>query len=499
MLVVVDLGTSGCKVLAFDPQGRRLAYGRRTYSATLDATGRVEQSSDSWWDAFRGALHEAGVRSLLDRVAAIAITSLRAAVLAIDGAGTALGPAILASDQRAREEALFLRQFIGEERLYDITGLRTDFYFPLPRILWLKKHHRDIFGRAKKLIGGQEYLIQRLCGRVVMDTSHASRWLCFNVRAREWDSELLEKLDLRSGIFPELVDPGATVGEVEPALAREIGLPVVPVVAAGGDQTCASLGMGALDAGTLTINHGTGTFLESPRRFPQFDKEKRFLCSVHVVPGEWIVECPILVAGRLLDEQMKFFCGPEVDVESEYARVFDMAASPTTGEALVYLPYQGGSTSPHWQERLRGVIWGLQSSTQPRQILRALGEGILFDVRRSIDLFPTRPTEVIVAGRLAQLDGFNQMQADILNLPVVRVAEPEATALGAAIVASVSVGVHPSIPEAVKAMTRKVESSQKCPRADSRDHYQNLFDKHERILRWALHEAKEGTKSPCPS
>jgi sugar (pentulose or hexulose) kinase len=226
LIVAIDLGTSACKVVAFDAKGRRIAYGRRGYSNLLDRNGRIEQSPATWWSGVKDAVRASGIGKFRRPVAGYAISTLRAAVLPLDARGRPLGPAILAPDTRASAEVNSLSGLLGEEALYRASGLKLTSYASLPRILWLKRATPQIFSRTASIVCAQDYLIQKLCGRLITDYSHASRTMCLNIRSKQWDSRVLESSGLSCELFPELVDPGSVVGELSRKASRTLGIPV---------------------------------------------------------------------------------------------------------------------------------------------------------------------------------------------------------------------------------------------------------------------------------
>jgi glycerol kinase len=488
VLVAVDIGTSSCKILAFDLQGHRLAFGQGRYQNSFADDGQAEQDPDRWWSAFLATFRAAGIHDLSDRIAGLAVTSLRAAVLPIDNSGRALSCASLAHDQRARDELSFLRTRITDEEIYFRTGLRPNSYFSLPRMLWYRNHKPELYPLTSKFVSAQDYVIRKLCGRVVTDRSHASRSMCFNIHQREWDAEILAKVGLPLSLLAELVDPGDCVGKVSRSVSDALGLPQVPIIAAGGDQMCAAVGMGILEDTSVSINHGTGSFIESPRRLITLDQGKRHLCSIHVLPKQWIIEFPLLATGRLVEEFIANVFGLGIDPEQVYARAFQLARDRPHKGSLLFLPFQAGSTAPHWCPELSGIISGLRSSHDRFDLIRSLIEGIVIEIKRCVSVLSVSPKEIVVAGGLSRHPEFNQIQADIYNVPVIPTREVEATALGAAIVAAVGLGLHPTFSDAVNNMVSRECADTKYPIEGNREYFSEIFHLQDNVLRFALEQ-----------
>lgn len=485
VIVAIDLGTSACKVVAFDRLGNRVAYGHSPYCSLIDATGRVEQDASIWWNAVKKAVRIADLERHQKRIVAYSVSSLRAAVLPVDFRGRALCAAILASDLRATLEAKWIATRFGESELYKRTGLRVSTYASLARILWLKKNKPGVFSLTAKMFSAQDYLIYQLTGRAITDSSHASRTLCSNIHTKAWDSEIMRISGLSRDLFPDVVHPGTVVGDLHPTASRALGVPVAPVVAAGGDQMCASVGLGGTFPGEVTINHGTGSFVEKLVNEPTLDPRASSLCSVHVLTNCWIQEFPLLTTGRNLEALAKVFQRSSENPATLINASLSKSMRHLDGRSLLFLPYQAGSTAPHWNSRLPGAIWGLKSGDGAPEIVRAFLESVAFDLRRCIQRLPKVPQEISVGGRLAKLKKYNQLQADVLGIPIVRTAEYEATALGCAVLGFVALGIYSSSRHAVKEMVRRVASSCCRPRTREATTYQRLFEAQEKLLKVA--------------
>jgi sugar (pentulose or hexulose) kinase len=490
LVVSLDLGTSACKVVAFDRRGRRAAYGRSTYDNLLGANGRAEQNPLNWWKGLKEAIHASGIQKRRNPIVGYTISTLRAAVLAVDGRGRPLAPAILASDRRATEETDFLAKRFGEERLYKTTGLRSSTYSSLARILWLKNHKPDIFARTARILCAQDYLVNKLCEYTITDRSHASRTLCLDIHTKQWNCKLMEPLGLWCDLFPTVVDPGTVIGELSSRASRALQVPVAPVIAAGGDQMCASVGLGAVNSEQVSINHGTGSFVERPTPAPVLDKQRKSLASIHVLPDRWVQEFPILLTGSLLEHLAGTTFGSRADFPRSLESALSLSPCAGRQTSLMFLPYQGGSTAPHWNDDLPGVLWGLRCHHQTSNVLRSLLEAVIFDLRRCIAALPQKPKEILVGGHLTHARAFNQMQADIFDIPVTKPLETEATALGAAVVAFIALGFHPSAQAAVEAMVHCDDNCGLVPNTHTKSYYEDLFNQQSELLKLATLHAK---------
>ena len=483
LVAAVDVGTTGCKVVLFDRKGRRAGYGYTRCEPTYRPGGEVEQAPGTWWRAVVRAAGEAMAGVPPDRVAAVALTSQRASVIPVDARGRTLGPALMWQDKRAAALCDELRRTLDPRRVYRRTGLRVDPYFSLARILWLRRVRTRVFDRAAKVVGVFDLVLHRLTGQFVTDHSQASRTLLFDVHARRWHRPLLDRFDIPLDKLPRVVPPGSVVGPLCRTAATRLGLrPGTPVVAGGGDQPCSALGMGAAGANDCSINTGTGSFLLACQTRVVLDPKRRYLCSAHVLPGCWAMEAGLLATGRVVDWYARRF------LDTGGAEALSRMARRTRpgADGLVAAPHLVGAAAPHWDPLARGAVWGLGLHHRPEDVLRALVESICFELRANLDVFAqsgVRPSQVWVSGGLARSGVFNQMQADVFDLPVVRAREQETAALGAAIVGAVAIGWYGDLSRAARAMTGR--HGRPCvPRADRVGVYEAVRARQQALARW---------------
>ena len=455
LVAAVDVGTTGCKVVLFDRRGRRAGYGYQRCEPTYRAGGAVEQQPGAWWRAVVRAADQATRDTAADRIAAVALTSQRASVIAVDARGRALLPALMWQDKRALAVCDELRHALNEARVYQRTGLRVDPYFSLARMVWLRRNQPSVFDRAAKILGVFDVVLYRLTGEFVTEHSQASRTLLFDVHRRRWHAPLLKRLDIPADKLPRVVASGSVVAGLSRTAADRLGWGRgIPVVAVGGDQPASAVGMGAARPNDCSINTGTGSFLLACQDRVVLDRRRRYLCSAHVLPGCWAMEAGLLATGLAVDWYARRFMG--TDGVEALDRVLRRTRPGADG--LVALPHLVGAAAPHWEPRASGALWGLRLHHGPEHVLRSLVEAVCFDLRANLDVFAesgVHPGEIRVSGGLARCGAFNQMQADVFGRPVVRVRESETSALGAAIVGAAALGWYADAHQATDAMTRR--------------------------------------------
>jgi sugar (pentulose or hexulose) kinase len=493
LVAAVDMGTSGCKVILFDPLGRIVSSGFIPYMNRQIPPDRVEQNPEVWWDAICGASRQAlEAESFPERVKAVAITGQRASAIPVDLNGKPLRPAIQTQDKRSTPQCEKIRYSLGEDEIYQRTGVIVDPYFVAPKILWIKDEERGIFARTHKFLTVQDFITYHLCGEFAIDFSQASRSMLFNITSRGWDRRILDRLGIPLEKLPSVYPSGSVVGEITSSAAEATGFREgTRVVAAGGDQPCAAVGIGAVEPHILSATTGTGTYVLAARSRPEWDPQRRFLCSCHVLPDLWAIEAGILVTGAALPWFLENFYRVEGE-EDPYSALEDMARdSPVGARGLLFIPHFAGSVSPYWNPNARGCLHGLTLGHSRGDIARSLVEGIFLEVKKNIDLLSSprvQGMEVRVSGGVTKSDFFNQLQADIYGYPVRR-ARGETTSLGAAILAGTAIGWYGSLREGLDGMLGRDEMEVKPPYPESHRLYQQILKRHHE-----LYTALEKTK-----
>ena len=443
-MIVVDVGTSSLRSSVATLDGKLLFTASRSYSPVFLGGPRVEQDPETWRLAALATLKEAaafvGEKKL--GVLALSLTSQRASVIPVDGEGRALRPALMWQDKRSVAECDRIRERMPMEAIYGKTGLRIDPYFSAPKIAWLRNNEKDVYDRAAKFIGVQDWVAFALTGRFVTDASQACRTMLMDIRSRSWDRELMDSIDLDESRLPELVPPGSVGGALTATAAAAVGLaPGLPVILSGGDQQNAALALNVLTPGTVEATAGTGSFMIAFADQPFLDPRMRTLCSCAAAPDSWVVEAGLLTSGALyawVNEQL--FRGLSLkDIDAEVLR------SPVGANGVVALPHFKGSAAPYWNPAAKGVFFGVGLDTTRGDLARSILEGIAVEMSENLEIMTGligRVEEISVAGGLTRFDEFNRIQANCFDRPVFRYANSEASTLGALMNACVSLGVH---------------------------------------------------------
>jgi xylulokinase len=428
----IDIGTSGCKAVAFAADGRALATAQREYRVRFTPDGGAELDPTEVMNQCFAAIAEAAGQVRHDPVRGLGISSQGEAFTAVDRTGQPLCHAMVSSDVRATPHVARWTQEFGEERLYQITGHTAHPMFTLFKLLWLKEHRPDVWRSAARFLCFEDLLQLRLGLDPTMGWPLAGRTMLFDVRRHEWSGEILDRLGLTPARLARPVPSGTVAGTV----AAQLGLPanVVVVVAGGHDQPCGALGAGVTAPGMAMYATGSVECICPAFAQPVFNPTLRRynLCTYdHAVPGMSTTVAFSLTGGNLLQWYRDQFAPGQ-----DYGAVLATAAPEPTG--LLVLPYWTPSGTPHFDVHTPGAILGFRLSTTRGEILRALLEGVAFEMRLNLEILHEAGgaiRELRAIGGGAKSAFWTQLKADVLGKPITTLNVTEAGCLGVALLA----------------------------------------------------------------
>lgn len=458
-----DLGTSALKLLLIDEKRRILCSMTETYPVSYPHPGWSEQNPADWWNAFC-----VGVKKLLAEfpaaeVAGIGVAGQMHGLVALDGEGKVIRPAILWNDGRTSRETAWLNTAVGKQKLSDLTANVAFAGFTAPKLLWMRGNEPENFARIAKILLPKDYLNYRLTGRFATDVSDASGTLYFDVKRRAWSREMLDVLGVKPSQLPEIFESFAPIGTLLPDVARELGLPASVTVAAGaGDNAAAAIGTGTVGAGRCNISLGTsGTVFISSDRF-SVDPFNALHSFCHADGGYHLMGCILSAASC-----NQWFCGKVLettDYEGEQAKI---ARENLGRNRAFFLPYLMGERSPINDTDATGLFIGLRPDTTRADLLQAVMEGVCFAIRDNLEVAVKQgisPTESSVCGGGAKSHLWLEILASVLNIDLLVPTSEEGPGMGGALLAMSACGLDggavPQIKERIRpdpALVRRYE------------------------------------------
>jgi len=475
LLLSIDAGTTSVKAGIFTPNGESLAIERVEYTIDIPQPGYAELDPEIYWRASVQAVRQAVSHSGADvkQITAVTVSSQGETVIPVDKRGHPLHPAILWLDNRAIDEASWLQEQIGK-RAYDIAGIpEISPTWTACKILWLKNHFHEMFENTHKFLLVQDWLVYRLTGQFVTDGSISCTTLLMDISRNLWWQDSLGILDLPDRLLCEIYDQGAIAGQLTRAAAEQMGLvPKTSVVLGGMDQAVGAIGAGNYSPGIISETTGAALAIQITIPRPDIDHSRRISVNIHSAPGMYLFQpfCP--TAGLALQWFRDVFGEPEISTASlqgkdAYDVLTDMAALASPGcDGLLMLPHLSGSLTPIVNSAARGVFSGFSLAHQKSHFVRAILEAVAFMLRRNLEVAVSSGIEVYeirTSGGGARSKLWNQIKADVCNIPVVSLASEEAALLGDAILGGVATGVFASLEEGVKQMVALADMTNPGP------------------------------------
>jgi glycerol kinase len=453
-ILAIDQGTTSTRAIVFERTGRPIASAQREFQQHYPRDGWVEHDPETIWQDTLAVCRDALARATLDAaaIAAIGIANQRETVVLWERAtGRPVHRAIVWQDRRTAERCRRLVEDGHEALVCASTGLVIDPYFSASKLAWLLDEvpgARAAAERGELAFGTiDSFLLWRLTGGRVhaTDASNASRTMLYNIHRQDWDDDLLRLLGIPRAVLPEVRDCSGLFGTTPADL---FGAPV-PVTGMAGDQQAATIGQACIRPGMVKSTYGTGCFALLNTGATPVSSSNRLLTTIAWrIDGEvtYALEGSIFVAGaavQWLRDGLKLI-GQAGDSEP-------LAASIESTGGVYLVPAFVGLGAPIWDPHARGIITGLTRSTGIAEIVRATLEAVGYQTRdlmlaMQADLPEGHGQAALrVDGGMVANNWLCQFLADILDVPVERPVVTETTALGAAYLAGLAVGLYPSL------------------------------------------------------
>lgn len=459
LLIGVDLGTHSLRVNVFSPRGRIIDSGYGSYPLQKPRPMWVEQNPEEWWNAFLKSIGEIKQRGKVDfsRVAVIAIGGQTNGHVFLDANGNTLGSSIVWQDRRASDEAEWLQTvFSAEDRIrYLGVNLPLDSSTIPARVLWLLKHEPEKMHKAKVMLQPKDFINFRLTG--VAATDVVSCKTIINLNTNKFDPEYFEKAKIPLAIIPPAYQPISIIGSTKGHTA--IGLPDgIPVVCGTIDAWTTILGSGVVSPGQAAQVSGTSEVLsvvsESVVNTDRFNVIPSF--------GQVIFNGPTQSGGGSLEWFANILLGGEVPAkqrEEVFRKWFkDIHTIPAGSHGVIFLPYLQGERAPIWDSKARGGFIGLNTTHGQLSLVRAILEGVAFNMRHVLDIIEEvghiTVDTIHIAGGGAKNEKWNQIKADILNREILRPQVLDTTSLGAAMLGGIGVGIYSDYAHAAASAVR---------------------------------------------
>jgi len=460
LLLGVDFGTGGAKAALIDSAGQQLGYAFEEYPILTDRPGWSEHDAPRYWEVF-GRL----VRAVLDEsrcapadIRGVAISSALPSVVLVDRDGEPLPRAYNLMDRRATAEVTWLKEHIGADRIFAITGNRLEDHPALVNVLWERNNRPERFKTIAKVLTIDGFITFKLTGQATVHYSAAPFFgIAYDIVGRRFEPGLLEAIGVDAALLPRLCRCEDIVGEVTPRAAAESGLAAGTPVA-GGQVDCNAgwLQGGALEPGDIQMNLGTaGNFgiIHRDRDFIFSESGAASINFAYTVGSEdtYVTVPTTTTGGQTLRYLRDQFSPAEMEIErttgiSAYDLLTRQAERVPMGcEGLLFLPYLMGERTPIWDVNARGVLFGLSLNHTRSHVVRAAMEGVAFALYHSFEtlsdsgLTVNYPLVLNEGGARSSL--WRRIITDVFDVGTVLLARRTGAPFGDAILAGVATGV----------------------------------------------------------
>lgn len=477
VVIGLDLGTGGVRAIAVDLHGQLLAQTTKSYPLFTPQPGWTEQSPVDWVSASLAALSDVAQQLGEHRVIALGLSGQMHGMVPLDADDRVLRPAILWNDQRTGKAAEAIEAAIPRPELIQRTGNPAITGFQLPKLIWLRAEEPLAYGQVHRVLLPKDYLGYILTGEAVTEPSDASGTGCFNLAKRQWDTDILNALEIDPAWFPRVMNSTAIAGYLKSDIATRVGLPAgLPVIAGGGDNAAAAISLGISvrhpNRGSLSI--GTSGVIFAPCEHPRPDSEGRVHLFCHADGGYHLLGVTLAAGGSL--RWYRETIAPQI----AFADLMQMAESSTPGSrGVLFLPHLAGERSPYLDPEARGAWVNLALAHSQADLIRAVLEGVAFSLREALDVIHeiTPLDQLLATGGGARSSIWLKILADVLQTELIAPKAEEGAAYGAAILAMVGVGAYPDLETAFQILPAVSDVVQ--PQENSA--YESAFQKYRHL------------------
>lgn len=450
-LLAIDQGTTSSRAIVFSATGEVIALAQSEFPQHYPEPGWVEHDPEVIWatvlSTSREAIRQAEKAGY--KVEAAGITNQRETTVVWDKkTGAPLYNAIVWQDRRTADRCGILRAKGVEDEIRTKTGLLLDPYFSATKIAWILDHVDGARARAQQgeLAFGtiDSWLIWRLTGgaRHVTDATNASRTSLFDITNGRWDEGLLEVFAVPEAILPEVLDCADDFGEIE---AAHFGR-AIPIRGVAGDQQAATIGQTCFEPGDMKSTYGTGAFLLLNTGDTLVQSQNQLLGTIaYRISGKTVyaIEGSILSAGSTIQ-----WLRDGLGLITQASEIEDLAASAMSDHGVFLVPAFTGLGAPYWDPDARGALLGLTRGTGRAEIAQAALDSAVHQTCDLLDAMAADGVEVRqlkVDGGMARNNTFLKRMANLAGIDVVRPANTETTAWGAAFLAGLGIGMFSSL------------------------------------------------------
>jgi len=415
-ILTIDFGTTNLKAFLWNKEGkiifRKIVFTPLNEDYSISPFFLKKYIEDIFKD----------LGNKIRKIKGISVSGMGEAGLLIDSYGNPLTNIFSWLDMRGDREIKILEN-IGRDRIFEITGLKISPKYSLAKILWIRENLKEIWMKRYKWLNVIDYINYLLTGRIMTDYTLANRMLLFDIKNKNWSSEILNLCDLDISLLPDIYPAGSIVGELSFYFQKEFSIPSIPVVLGGHDHPIASIPL-FLDSKTLLDSWGTAEALLLSTNYPLLRKEigEKGFSVGYIFENSYYLIAGIHFSGGIkkwLKENLKW------SIPKYYNK-------PTN---IFFFPYIMGRNITLPNPHLKGIFYGIDINTKILDLKKAIWEGVFYETKiiiEEIHKIGFNIEKIITVGGMVRYKNLLKLKSDVLNIPILISKEKELTSKGSA-------------------------------------------------------------------
>jgi xylulokinase len=457
----VDVGTSSLKSVVFDTNANKLLSFNEEYQIITPKSNYAEENPLDWYNASVKTLIKIG--KLYPKCKGLSFSGQMHGLVLLDKDDNILRNAIIWCDFRTNEMKEYIEKYISDEEVKRITGNHISLSFTLAKLLWVKENERDIFDKIDKVMLPKDYVKYMLTGNFSTDISDASGMQMVDINTYDYSKELLDKFGIPLRILPPIVKSTTPIGKLKKELQESTKLTDLVVVSGAGDQAACAIGSGIYKNDQISLVLGSSGVVLSPIEKNDIKQlESNVFIGANDKPFTMLVTNGCGLSYKWYKENL---CDFETKVANDKnISVYDVLneeaknARPLSN-GLFYLPYLNGERDPHVDPFATGTFIGINQATTKADFTRSILEGVAYSLKECYEYLPKKDYKIYVSGGGAKAKLWKQIIASMLKSTLYEVDSQDAGALGAAIIAMVSLKEYETFDVAIKKLIKEKDKT----------------------------------------
>ena len=450
-VIEVDIGTTATKAVLFEPNGAVVASHQIEYPLYSPTPNTAEQDPNEILNAVGSSISHIMQAAVVkpDSILCVSFSSAMHSVIAVDEKGKPLTRCITWADNRSAPYTEKIIKEMNGHKIYERTGTPMHPMSPLSKLVWMRHEQSSLFAAAYKFISIKEFIFYQFFQKFIVDYSIATATGMCNLETLQWDEEALQVAGITKDKLSEIVPTTAIFTGLSADYAKEMNvLPTTPFVIGASDGALSNLGVNAIDPGVVALTIGTSGAIRTIVNQPKTDPKGRTFCYA-LTKDYWLIGGAVNNGGGIFrwlrDElgSLEKEQAKQLGIDA-YKLLTDMAEKvPAGASGLLFHPYLAGERAPLWDANARGSFFGLGLHHKKEHLIRAVLEGIIFNlytVMLALVELMGEPVSIQATGGFARSELWRQMVADIFNMDVFVPESFESSCLGAAILGLYSLG-----------------------------------------------------------